>query len=95
LHRHCPIGKEQVDAFAPDAAASKGGGNLLSDLKHPATDARVKIAEVGSVTRWHDQHLTRVDWLYVHEGDHVRITVNNGRRRGTRDDAAEDAVFAS
>ena len=60
--------QEEVDAFTGEATCPQCLADLLGHLEQVRTALGIQISQVGSVSVGDNQHMTRVDWLDVHEG---------------------------
>jgi hypothetical protein len=90
LHRGLAIGKENVDAFAPDAASAQ-------DCRHPVRDTHERgggiggyVPEVRPMLYGHNQHVAWIHRLKVQKGSDLIVTVNETARCVAGKDLTED-----
>jgi hypothetical protein len=70
-------------------------GDTLRHLKQLSSHLGIEIGEIERMLNWGYQNMTGVDWLDVHEGDHLPISMNLTERRQTFNQVAEHTLHRS
>lgn len=87
-----PVGQEEVVPFASHATSADGVPNVPRNSRLMSPDVTGQIHKAGVVLLRQHEHVTLVDGSDVHDGEHLFILVDLGRRNPAGHNRAEDAV---
>lgn len=90
-----PVRQEEVDALGTVLRGSDCVGDTLRHPKKLSSHLGIEIGENGRMLNWSYQNMTRVNWLDVHEGDHLPISMDLTERRQTLNQIAEHTLHRS
>lgn len=91
LHRRLTVGQKEIDALARQVARSERGGQGVANPHEFGGDISIDVREVRAVPHRHDEKMTNVDRLNVHERGAIGVAIHEAGRQFACQDSAKDA----
>jgi hypothetical protein len=87
------VGKEEIDAFAPQATCTKGGSRSLRDRPHMPASGFIEFRQIGRMALGDDHGVALSDRADRHEPEDGGVLVEGADWTTSSDNLAEDAFW--
>lgn len=86
------VRQEEIHPFTGETAGAERPSHSLGHAEYLRSCLRWQVGQVSGMVIRHDEHMTCIHWLHIHEGGTDLIPMDDASLQLPCEDATEDAV---